>query len=366
MSSFSVLQEKLRQKHIPALDGIRVISVFAVICYHFGFAQYPGVTTFFVLSGFLITWLLLSEQERTGTISVSEFYKRRSLRIFPAFYGYWIGTVVLLFVFGKHMAWKPTWAAFFFVSDYYGAINPQDVSAFGHTWSLAIEEQFYLLWPALLWIWRKDLVRMTWGTVCLIACVWIHRALLALVFDVSQSYIYRAFDTRFDNLLVGCLLAILLKRGVGRTFWDFLTRHAVLPLIIFGILMISVRYGGLLMKDYRDVVSYALHSVLIGVIMIQLIALSGSVMWRWLDWAPIRYLGRISYGMYLYQQLVLWPVKKMLLSFPVAVQLAGGIAVTVAIASVSYYVLERPFLKLRGKRKQMPAAVPVSEPASVN
>ena len=93
------LRAKLNLPNIPALDGMRAVAVFLVIIYHFGFDRVPGglgVLIFFVLSGFLITWLLLKENDSTGQVSIRGFYIRRALRIFPAFYCFWLGTVALL------------------------------------------------------------------------------------------------------------------------------------------------------------------------------------------------------------------------------------------------------------------------------
>src|SRR4029434_2724381 len=111
--------------HIPALDGLRAVAVLLVIFSHFGFAFVPaiqGVMVFFVLSGFLITWLLLKEHDRRGTISLLSFYKHRTLRIFPAFYAYWLMMVALLIGTGRTVLWPHAWSALFYGSNYYSAI----------------------------------------------------------------------------------------------------------------------------------------------------------------------------------------------------------------------------------------------------
>src|SRR5215203_3503971 len=109
-----------------------------------------GVTIFFVLSGFLITWLLLKEEAKWGDVSLRLFYLRRSLRIFPAFYVFWAVIVIGMGVLRhKPVAWPQAISALFYTSNYYQAITGNWQTALFHTWSLAIEEQFYLLWPAL-------------------------------------------------------------------------------------------------------------------------------------------------------------------------------------------------------------------------
>jgi peptidoglycan/LPS O-acetylase OafA/YrhL len=141
MSSPDQLDSKLSHSHIPALDGLRAVAVFLVIIAHFGFVMVPGahgVMIFFVLSGFLITWLLLKENERYGTVSLAAFYKRRTLRIFPAFYAYWLLMITLLVGTGRAVLWRHAWRALFYTSNYYSAFRGDPNNGFSHTWSLAI------------------------------------------------------------------------------------------------------------------------------------------------------------------------------------------------------------------------------------
>jgi peptidoglycan/LPS O-acetylase OafA/YrhL len=353
MSSFAILQARLNGKTIPALDGVRAIAVFLVICYHFGFAQVPGghgVMMFFVLSGFLITWLLLKENERNGNISLKGFYTRRVLRIFPAFYVYWLLVVGLLLSTSRQVPWAHAWSAFFYVSNYYGALHHHPENSFSHTWSLAIEEQFYLLWPVLFILWRRSLARMTVGLVALIGAVWIYRAVLCLVFNVDQSYIYSAFDTRLDHLMVGCLLAVLIKREALKSFWNRACAHAALPLLTIALLLASIFLGGAYVYRYRDVFGFAFEPVLIAVLIAQFVSLSVTPWWRWLNARALRFLGRISYPLYLYQQMTLYPARRVLAAYPVLVQLGAAICLTIGVAAISYYVVERPFLKLKDRR----------------
>jgi len=150
---------KLNRKHLPSLDGLRGIAALLVVFYHFGieFGFHPppgylGVLIFFVLSGFLITWLLLKESSATGTVSLSGFYLRRSLRIFPAFYGFWLFSIGVRILGHRTIAWGAAIASFFYVSNYYYSLVPGADTFMLHTWSLANEEQFYLLWP---WVFKR-------------------------------------------------------------------------------------------------------------------------------------------------------------------------------------------------------------------
>src|SRR5438093_1124683 len=142
-----------RATHLPALDGLRAVAVFTVIVYHFGINAVPGdlgVSAFFVLSGFLITWLLLREHAANGTVSLRRFYTRRVLRIFPAYYAFLAVSFAIDSVRGQPWGSSLGLSSLFYLVNYYNALNGHPVTSIAHAWSLGIEEQFYLLWPMLL------------------------------------------------------------------------------------------------------------------------------------------------------------------------------------------------------------------------
>ena len=146
------LKDYLRRPEIPALHGIRALSAMAIVVYHLGYEWANGdygVIWFFVLSGFLITHLLLKEQAKTGSISIKGFYIRRSLRILPAFYGYCALYILASIAIGRALQWPPIIASALYVNNYYAALHGR-TNTMGHLWSLAVEEQFYLLWPLAL------------------------------------------------------------------------------------------------------------------------------------------------------------------------------------------------------------------------
>jgi peptidoglycan/LPS O-acetylase OafA/YrhL len=339
----------LSSSRIPALDGLRAIAVFLVIFYHFTYVWIPaslGVLAFFVLSGFLITWLLLKENEKSGTVSISGFYKRRALRIFPAFYCYWGGWLFLLLVTGHKVCWPDVMSAFFYVSNYYQGLFHPAGSYVTHTWSLAIEEQFYLLWPVSFYFGRHNLKRLSWCLAGLIGSVWVYRLVLSLVFHVNQAYIYRAFDTRIDHLLVGCLTAVIVKRGVLRPLWRAISAKSYLPLLTIGLLSASSYYT-VSSTLYRDVVGFAIEPLLVAVLMIQLIIFSQTTAWGWFDSKPMRYLGQISYSLYLYHPAMGYMVFKRLAWLAAWERVGVALLVTIAMASASYYFIEKPFLRLK-------------------
>jgi peptidoglycan/LPS O-acetylase OafA/YrhL len=345
------LREALSRSHAPGLDGLRMVAVLLVVFYHFGFQWVPGghgVLLFFVLSGFLITWLLLKEQARFGTISLRLFYLRRALRIFPAFFCFWFLWTAALVLSGKRILWGQAISAFFYVSNYYNAILGDPNTGYSHTWSLAIEEQFYLLWPlSLLALWRRP-DRAPGILATCIGAVWIHRAVLQFGVGAGQQYFYSAFDTRADHLLVGCLLAVLLHRGRLAWLWERLCT-ARMSVAVVGLLVTSVWMSEEWGFAYRDVVGFAIDPVLMAVLVVQAMAMRESPLWRWLNWSWVRYLGTISYSIYLYQQIVVDPLKRALAADPLIVQLTFTLGALVLVASSSYYFVERPFLRLKGR-----------------
>jgi len=343
------LRGGLALSQLPALDGLRAVAAFLVVMYHFGVGNTSGglgVLTFFVLSGFLITWLLLKEYDRYGNVSLRQFYTRRSLRIFPAFYCYFGGLLLLLVIFNKRVVWgQAAWAALY-VSNYYQAIWGDPNTGFSHAWSLAIEEQFYLLWaPAFVWL-RKRTGSMLPVLASTIGALWIYRAGLVLA-GVGHGYVYEAFDTRADHLLIGCALAVMLREERAPGLWNALCGSSIWPVITVGLLATSTRLGDAYGTFYRDVIGFAVEPVLVAVLIPQLIAFRGAAVGAWLNWAWVRYLGRISYSVYLYQQIVVGPAKTLLATAPAPVQLLGAITVIIALGSASYYLVERPFLRLK-------------------
>ena len=345
------LRLRLSAPHLPALDGIRGVAAFSVVFFHFGIAWSPaglGVLSFFVLSGFLITWLLLKEYDRSGSISLRNFYARRSLRIFPAFYAYW--TICIALLLWRHpgqILWPQAWSAFFYVNNYYQALNGHISSVFSHTWSLAIEEQFYLLWPAaLILLLRRTRQPVFWLSVA-IGFISLHRLALQFLLHVHEVYIYEAFETRADSLLVGCLLAILLRRGYLIGFWRVICAHSALPLITLSALVVSLILGSRYGVAYRNVIAFFLEPILVALLIVQLISVSDAGPWSFINGRVMRFLGRISYSLYLYQQLLLYPAKAALHSLPTILQLIGGSCVVIAGAVFSYYMIERPFLRLK-------------------
>ncbi|MCU1261348.1 MAG: acyltransferase 3, partial [Bryobacterales bacterium] len=258
------------------LNGLRAISVFLVIIYHSGFENAPGglgVLMFFVISGFLITWLLLKENTRKGTVSLKRFYARRSFRIFPAFYAYALLTVILLAAFHKRINVPQTMASLFYLANYYQALNGDPGTAFSHTWSLGIEEQFYLFWPLLFLKIRNRTALLVRVPLLLIVAVWIYRAILKFGLHVWQGYFYEAFDTRMDHLFIGCLLAILLYSARDHPAWDLICGRPWVTLLTVALIALSSVVEAHYQDVYRDSAGFIVNPLLCASLIPQLISI---------------------------------------------------------------------------------------------
>ena len=347
-----MLKSGLEQRQIPIISGLQAIAVFLVIFYHQGLERAPaglGVLLFFVISGFLITWLLLKENQRHGQVSLRLFYARRSLRIFPAFYAYAALSLVLLIGLHKPVLWPQAIASLLYVENYYQALNGDPGTAFSHTWSLGIEEQFYLFWPILFVALRQKPRLLIQVTGAIIAAVWIYRFVLKYVFHVWQGYFYEAFDTRMDHLLIGCFLALALFHFPGARIWDRVCNRPLLAAATVGLLLLSVAAEFRWEDAYRDTWGFIVNPVCCAVLIPQLISLRAGQLVQWLDWKPVQYLGSLSYSLYLYQQLVLQPVRKAVRFLPFSLQLLVSIMVLIVVATLSYRFIEAPFLRLKDK-----------------
>ncbi len=281
-----------------------------VILFHggFGLRGVPGgfgVTVFFVLSGFLITWLLLKEHAKTGSVSLRSFYVRRTLRIVPVFWAYWLTVVAFLTLRHKPIAWAHAFSALLYVSNYYSALLGDPENALSHTWSLAVEEQFYLLWPAMFVAFFCCARRAIAWLIVLIVAIWSYRVVRIAALGEGQyhSYYYYAFETRSDALLVGCLLAFVLAQQRWGRFWGLVTAHPVLlvaTVLAAGVVSTVASWTGIWWTEY--IVAGSLGPVLVAVGIVQAMAFSATHGWRWLESPVARYLGLISYSLYLWQQ----------------------------------------------------------------
>jgi peptidoglycan/LPS O-acetylase OafA/YrhL len=348
-----------RLPHFPALDGLRGLAVAVVLLFHGGFSWmtggYLGVSTFFTLSGFLITALLLVERRSTGSIDLRGFWTRRFRRLMPAA----LAALALATLFGltvadavqrRNLAGDVTaslvdlanWR--FIVSgqvyaDLFGAPSPVL-----HFWSLAIEEQFYLLYPLLAWF-AFRVLRVSRRVFAGILATLIAASVAVTLFaGFSPDRIYLGTDTRSAEVLIGALLATLLYH---RRVTTSLATGPRAPRVVAGLGGAALAVCALLWVTvpqesewlYRG--GFPAYAVLSALVVLAAISPVGPVRWL-LSLAGLRALGRISYGVYLYH----WPVFLWLTpertGWSDAPLLVPRLAVTFALALASYRFLESP------------------------
>jgi len=336
----------------PALDGVRALAVAAVMTYHLGADWLPGgflgVDVFFVLSGFLITSILLDQATETGRIRYGDFFARRARRLLPALY------LLLLVV----CAWAAFiamprqigdlrgagLAALVYVANWFFMLTGQSYfdqmagpSPLEHTWSLAIEEQFYLVWPLLLLFFvRRFSPRVT--VSLLVVGTLASVGLMAVTYDAGDpSVAYFGTLTRAHELLVGAILAIAVHRGLSVSpQWRWTGWVAIAALC--GAFALVTDTGAF----YYQGGSLAVCLVVAWLLLILGAGTPGGGPTRALSWGPIVALGIISYGVYLWH----WPL--ILWLTPLATGLEGAaldalrIGATLAIAIASYFAVERP------------------------
>jgi peptidoglycan/LPS O-acetylase OafA/YrhL len=328
--------------HQPALDGLRGVAVAGVVAFHAGASWavggYLGVSLFFTLSGFLITSLLLHEGDRTGRIDLGAFWARRARRLLPAslLTLFAVAAVASVAGTGDQLAdlRGDVWSALLYVANWRFILGGQSYgdlfaapSPLLHFWSLAIEEQLYVVFPLLVFVVgpvRRRLVPVLLGLVALsLALAW---TLYEPGGSTSAAY-YGTF-VRGGELFVGSLLAVLVTSG--RQIWRPQVTRAmgVVAAALVALWWTSVRQDDLVL--YRG--GLLVHAALCAVVILAAIEDDGPVR-RVLSWSPLQALGRISYGVYLFH----WPIL-VWWDAPLVAQLG----VTIALASLSYALFEQP------------------------
>jgi peptidoglycan/LPS O-acetylase OafA/YrhL len=331
--------------HRPQLDGLRGIAIILVLLHHAGVPYvhggHIGVDIFFVLSGFLITVLLYQEYTRFESINLKRFYIRRLLRLTPALLG-----LLILFA-GFTLATKSGDAlantgqsillTALYLSDFAIAFNYSTLGGLGHTWSLAIEEHFYLIYPiSLLFLLRKGSSTRSGFIVLTILIVFIafYRMFMWGPAPEEVARVYYGFDTRADGLLVGSLLGLTIATGrLPKVSW-----HCAL----FGtaILMLALMFADWDSRLY----AYGLPLINISAALVLAYVIMTDV--KWLANRALVWVGIISYGLYLWHNLIFILIRERITESPWAILLLGSI-VSIFVAGLSYYVLEKPCLKLK-------------------
>jgi peptidoglycan/LPS O-acetylase OafA/YrhL len=360
---------------IPGLDGLRAIAFLLVFAFHTDYLQFGwmGVSLFFVLSGFLITGILLDMKQTLATKDYFfKFYGRRFLRIFPLYYFYlFLMTTLAIWLFS--ISYRPlymqifldqVWYAIFYVYDFFFGTIAFNYSFFlDHFWSLSVEEQFYIFWPLLILLVReKSLKKLFLGVIA-----------FGLIFRVAFLLIYHAgifrflgesaplaiFPLPFSHMDAFAFGAYISRFGIPKAKEQFLPLLVSLPIIGFASQYIatgdigtisSLGYPILLPNAYQFIWAYTLLNYFFAVTIYSVV--KHRLFNRFLELPPLRYLGKISYGLYVYHFPVIWfsiRVRDFGVVDPFAKPVIALISFigTLLVASISYKYLERPLLNLK-------------------
>ena len=332
---------------IPSLDGFRAISIILVLIYHSSFSiGFPqkyapivaggkeGVTIFFVISGFLITYLLLNEKSKYGTINLKSFYIKRAIRILPAFFLYCIFIVLVWPAFESYRFHEnELWHLFTFTENY--TFKSWFI---GHFWSLSVEEQFYLFWPALLLIFNKHLKTILF---ILIAYSWIVRAFI-YKYPMSVSVSIWPFFNYSDSIFIGSLGAIYYFNTPtlvsNKIFKSYLLQGLALLLIISFKYFSSVgKFGKISLPFGNTIISASILYLILSYV-----TPSKSLIYKFLNCKPMVHLGILSYSMYIWQQFfIVGSLKVFWRTLPYNMIFAY------IVSLLAYNLWEKQFLKLK-------------------
>ncbi len=341
----------------PSLDGLRGLSILVVLGFngHLQFLRggFIGVDLFFVLSGFLITALLVQEYRQTLSIRFRDFYIRRALRLFPALFALILVCVVLSITQTPEKA-SGTMRGIFYTLIYAAnwaqvPPNPPGIGPLSHAWSLSVEEQFYIAWPLILFALLK--IETKWAILSVLSFmiaasifvnVWLWRN------EVPYLRMYFGTDTRANEILIGCVAALLL-------YWGWLKRTDPLKWVLHSAALAGLLFLAWCFFGLRHWGSFVYNGgfplvALATAILIADLMLFPSLISRCFEFAPLVWFGKISYGLYLWHFPIFEASRTFLegrMSF--AAYSLIGLAVTLLVTTASYYFLERPILKLKSR-----------------
>jgi peptidoglycan/LPS O-acetylase OafA/YrhL len=352
---------------IPYLDGLRGYSILCVVILHlfsplthlpawllpvrllFGNGQF-GVNVFFAISGFLITSLLLREREQTGNISLRAFYQRRVARILPAAYLYVLVVGLLAALGYLQIGWGDLAAAGLFTWNYGALLHllsefPQ-AEVLKHFWSLALEEQFYLIWPGcLLLLGRERALRVTLSCLALLPAI---RFASYFATPGLRGQLNAMFHTGIDQIFWGVAVALILGSEQQRKltakpwFGPMVAGYALF--VVFG-----VGAAGLVIPSVNRFIAPTAYASCASLTILWLLTGSGGLLRAALEYRWVRWMGTLSYSLYIWQQIFLVPHSPFRARFPLNV----GIALLAAI--LSYYVVEAPLRRrIRAAFSQRP------------
>lgn len=351
-----------QRQYYPALDGLRGLAILLVIVYHnFGFINYfffgwLGVDLFFVLSGFLITDILLNTAGQPHFLK--NFYTRRLLRIFPLYY-----LALLLFMYlipalthafpadyyRENQFWMWT-----YLQNWLYIFKPAgDTTGLHHLWSLAVEEQFYLLWPLVILLLRKPGRLLLFISGVLLAVIglriWIWNSAIT-----NLAYFNLYTFSRIDGLCIGTMIALLQRINPG-----FLSKNTSIVVFSFALANFAfyfINRNYAFSFPYLAIAGYTTFAMTFGLLVNEAVTNGTRLITRIFSWSVLRFFGKISYGLYVFHwpvYLLLNPVLNQLITIPgnytlthfLSAMLSTGIAIGISL--LSFHFFEQPFLKLK-------------------
>ena len=338
----------------PALTGIRAVAIGLVILVHTNISAaqggWIGVDVFFVLSGFLITALLLNEHDANGRFSIPKFYVRRIFRLVPAYWAFLLIVVVWAAIWRSSQfdSWSSevvknaTYQMNYFDIDHYPQVGV------GHGWSLAIEEQFYLVWPLLLLVGLKFMHRRVFAGLVVVGILASFLATVVMAqHGVSYRRLYYGLDTNALPLLVGCLAAFLYTGGYGRKISPH--RSALIPfvtMVVLAFFLVSVPEQ----SEWAYEGPIQLVSLLTAATLIAILLNPNTWVARILAHPAIVFVGLISYSLYLWNPFAMLIARNLATgTVGRALHLFVGLILTFGFALASYYLIERPGLRLKDR-----------------
>lgn len=346
--------------HLTGLNGLRAIAALSVVIGHtfqdtfgdWGFIglNFPifkgGVTLFFVISGFLITYLLLQEMKKINDIKIGAFYMRRILRIWPIYYLYILVCIgVLVFMgLGDTILTSKLWYYCFFTANI-PFLSATGIAMIVHFWSIGVEEQFYLFWPWLVKFSKKYLL----PTICAVGILWFALKIGSWVAFTNKSLIYKFFNvTKFHCMMLGALGAVLFDRS--NKYYINIFANKIGQIIVWSIFLLSGIWGDYIPAIIREEV----------IAVMSLFLITGQVCnssFINLENKACDYVGKISYGIYVIHPLLIflssYAYRMLNIDLPIWLQSSiiyiYTIVATIIVANLSYNYVEKPFLKLKNK-----------------
>src|SRR5438552_3652610 len=355
-SNGTIAAHPQRGLEIPSLDGIRAVSVAIVFFAHAGLEKVIpggfGVTCFFFLSGFLITTLLRREREKSGATSLKNFYMRRLIRIVPPMSVTILVSILLskAGVFGDYWNWAGVLGNFAFMTNYMGPLGWTGPPGTEVLWSLAVEEHFYLLFPVVFafGLMKLNPKQQALSLVIFCAVVLAWRIVQVKYFHVletvaSDPRTYFTTDSRLDSIAFGCILALwnnpVLDRSpdVKPMHWGWALAGG---LAILG----SFAYRD---EAFRQSWRYSIEGLALIPIFHAAISFHNSPWFSWLNWKSLRWIGLMSYAIYLFHIIAYAIVPAVFNTSSIPMKLAVVIPLTFLYAFSMYALVERPLAKLR-------------------